>query len=146
MSGRAHAGIELGIQQTNIMVGVPGTDYVGPRLPEQAVSVEPRNDDGVERTGGCAGNDHVHDLARGRAARPQDLRGAGGALTLARLGHARINSTKHDNRGSSALGWSGADGPLPAALLCQLNEPVRECRRDARVTQFRIAGSAARSA
>ena len=96
MSGRAHAGIELGIQQTNIMVGVPGTDYVGPRLPEQAVSVEPRNDDGVERTGGCAGNDHVHDLARGRAARPQDLRGAGGTLTLAAAADLAVSPQRYE--------------------------------------------------
>jgi molybdate transport system substrate-binding protein len=26
----AHGDFEIGIQQTNIMVGVPGTDYVGP--------------------------------------------------------------------------------------------------------------------
>ena len=36
----ARGDFELGIQQTNIMVGAPGTDYVGPvpRIPEQALS------------------------------------------------------------------------------------------------------------
>ena len=44
--------------------------------------------DGLQGTGGCARNDQVHDIPRGRTARPQDLRGAGSTLTLARLGHA----------------------------------------------------------
>jgi molybdate transport system substrate-binding protein len=86
----ARGDFELGIQQSNIMVGVPGTDYVGPvpgflnkpcpsSVAMPTVSREPE---------AARAMIQVHDLARGRAARAQDLRGAGGTLTQAPLGSA----------------------------------------------------------
>ncbi len=61
----ARGDFEIGIQQTNIMVGAPGTDFVGP-VPagvEQAVPEQRRAADGVEGAGRRARDDQVHDLA-----------------------------------------------------------------------------------
>ena len=66
----ARGDFELGIQQTNIMVGAPGTDFVGPvpRGVEQAVPEQRRAADGLEGAGRRAGDDQVHDLAGSGAA------------------------------------------------------------------------------
>ncbi len=69
----ARGDFELGIQQTNIMVGAPGTDYVGP-VPAALNKPCPNSvgdADGVEGAGRRAGDDQVHDLAGGRAAAAQ---------------------------------------------------------------------------
>ena len=78
----ARGDFEIGIQQTNIMVGVPGTDYVGP-LPGSLNKPCPSSVacvDGLEGAGRRARDDQVHDFAGGRAAAPQDPRGTGQAL------------------------------------------------------------------
>ena len=73
----ARGDFEIGIQQTNIMVGVPGTDYVGP-LPGFLNKPCPSSvglSDELEGAGRRARDDPVHDFAGGRAAAPQDPRG-----------------------------------------------------------------------
>ena len=69
----ARGDFELGIQQTNIMVGVAGTDYVGP-VPAGVDKPCPNSvgaADGVEGAGRRARDDQVHDLAGSRAAASQ---------------------------------------------------------------------------
>ena len=58
----ARGDFDLGIQQTNIMVGVPGTEFVGqpPRLLEQALPVKRRLDVVLKGAGSCA---RVHPVA-----------------------------------------------------------------------------------
>ena len=85
----ARGDFEIGIQQTNIMVGVPGTDYVGPLpgflnkpCPSSVASI-----DRLEGAGRRARDDQVHDFAGGRAAAPQDPRGTRQAVKSAFRGH-----------------------------------------------------------
>ena len=69
----ARGDFEIGIQQTNIMVGVPGTDYVGP-VPAGVDKPCPNGvgaADGVEGAGRGARDDQVHDLAGSGAAAAQ---------------------------------------------------------------------------
>ena len=77
----ARGDFEIGIQQTNIMVGVPGTDYVGP-LPGFLNKPCPSSVallSSLEAAGRRARDDRVHDFAGGRTAAPQDPRGTGQA-------------------------------------------------------------------
>ena len=69
----ARGDFELGIQQTNIMVGAPGTDFVGP-VPAGVDKPCPNGvgaADGVEGAGRRARDDQVHDLAGSGAAAGQ---------------------------------------------------------------------------
>jgi hypothetical protein len=55
----ARGDFELGIQQTNIMVGAPGTEYVGDRCADDKVAVHSRPQQGLsadvcDRVGGVA--------------------------------------------------------------------------------------------
>src|ERR1700722_3169029 len=74
----AKGDFEIGIQQTNIMVGAPGTDYVGgaARGAQQALPVERRPLEGLQGAGRRPRPDPLHGLAGGGAAVAQDLRGA----------------------------------------------------------------------
>ena len=90
----------------------------GPRLPEHAVSVQRRDGDGLAGAGGRARVDQVHDLARGRAARAQDLRGAG-TLSMAPLADrpsawVRFNAAFSAGRG----GRNRALRPFAAVHRC----------------------------
>ena len=83
----ARGDFEIGLQQSNIMAGVPGVDYVGPRAcaSEQTVPIECRSGDKREGAGRRARDDPVHGFAGRRAATAQDTRTA--VQTINRLGN-----------------------------------------------------------
>ena len=89
----ARGDFELGIQQTNIMVGAPGTDYVGP-LPGFLNKPCPTSvallGVCVERAGCRAGDDQVHGFTGGCAAPSQGPSRAGQEM-----------NARDDARGSS---------------------------------------------
>ena len=82
----AKGDFDVGIQQTNIMVGAPGTEYVGalPGFLNDPCPSSVALMAGIEGAGGCARDDQIHVVAGGGAAAAQDACRAGDGKAVSR--------------------------------------------------------------